>query len=76
MKRTIRGVLMGGAAVVALAPIGCQTYQVGQVLPSGYHLVDDVQYFPKGPEFPLRNELNSMAAAEVEFRPVEDYIKP
>lgn len=55
-----------GFAVAAVSIAGCQTYQVGQVLPSGYHMRDDVQYFPKGPQFPLANELNSMQAAEAE----------
>ena len=58
------------AAVLALPLVGsgCQTYQVGQSLPSGFHMWDDVQYFPKGPRFPLRNELDAMQAAEVEHR--------
>jgi hypothetical protein len=30
---------------------------------------DDVTYFPKGPQFPLVNELNAMQAAEEEARP-------
>ncbi|MGL4462514.1 MAG: hypothetical protein ACRDD1_03120 [Planctomycetia bacterium] len=48
------------------AGVGCQTYQAGQVLPSGRHLRDDVDYFPKGPQFPLANELNAMQQAEAE----------
>ena len=51
-----------------MAITGCQTYEVGQVLPSPYHLMDDPQYFPKGPDFPLANELNSMSDAEEEHR--------
>lgn len=69
MTRLIRWsacLIFGGTAV--LASTGCQTYEVGQVLPSGYHLEDDPQYFPKGPEFPLANELNAMADAEQEYR--------
>lgn len=53
-------------AACTLGNIGCQTYQIGQVLPSPYHMRDDIQYFPKGPRFPLANELNAMQAAEVE----------
>lgn len=49
-----------------LTATGCQTYQVGQVLPSAYHWKDDVQYFPKGPTFPLANELNAQQQAEAE----------
>lgn len=55
-------------AVGLLSGIGCQTYQVGQVLPSPYHMRDDVQYFPKGPRFPLANELNAMQQAEAEHQ--------
>jgi hypothetical protein len=49
-----------------IGAVGCQTYQNGQVLPSAYHLRDDIQYFPKGPQFPLANELSAMQAAESE----------
>ena len=56
------------AASTALGSVGCQTYQLGQVLPSPYHLRDDIQYFPKGPDFPLANELNAMSDAEREYR--------
>jgi hypothetical protein len=27
---------------------------------------DDLQYFPKGPDFPLANELNALQAAEID----------
>ena len=49
-----------------LTATGCQTYELGQVLPSGRHMRDDIQYFPKGPDFPLANELNAMQSAEAE----------
>lgn len=58
-------------AGMALGGVGCQTYQVGQVLPSPYYWRDDVQYFPKGPQFPLANELNSMQQAEAERQAAE-----
>lgn len=72
--------VLGGAGMIAssriwlgiaclgagLAGSGCQTYQVGQVLPSAYHMRDDVQYFPRGSHFPLANELNAMQAAQAE----------
>ncbi len=76
MNRAIRWAMATGAAVATCAGVGCQTYQVGQVLPSGYHLNDDVDYHPTGPEFPLRNELNSMSQAEVEFRGTEEMRTP
>lgn len=54
-------------ATGSLTGAGCQTYQNGQVLPSPYaSLRDDIQYFPKGPQFPLANELSAMQAAETE----------
>lgn len=67
MNATIRRTVLGMTfAAGALAGSGCQTYEVGQVLPSAYHLKDDVQYFPRGPRFPLANELNAQQAAEAE----------
>jgi hypothetical protein len=66
MMRLTRVALSGVMAAVALTSAGCQTYMVGQALPSGNHMRDDVQYFPKGPQFPLANELNAMQAAEQE----------
>lgn len=52
-----------------MSSVGCQTYQVGQVLPSPKYMRDDVQYFPKGPQFPLMNELNAMEQAEADYNP-------
>lgn len=66
MKKSARCVLVGMVIAAATVTTGCQTYQVGQVLPSAYHWKDDVQYFPKGPTFPLANELNAMQQAETE----------
>lgn len=67
MKVSIRSCLAGAVlATVAMGNIGCQTYEVGQVLPSGFHMRDDLLYIPKGPHFPLSNELNSMQQAESE----------
>lgn len=49
----------GGLALVALVAscglTGCQTSVGGQIMPSGYYLRDDVQFFPAGPEFLLYN---------------------
>lgn len=44
------------AVLVSVAATGCQTTVGGQTLPSAYYLLDDVQYFPKGPETPLFNQ--------------------
>ena len=67
-KSRLRRWAAAGAALAAstLGAVGCQTYELGQVLPSPYHMRDDIQYFPKGPQFPLTNELNAMQAAEAE----------
>lgn len=52
-------VLVGG-----LCPaVGCQVSVAGQTLPSPYYLMDDVQYFPAGPENKLANETAAMKAA-------------
>lgn len=67
MRRSIRWCATGAfLAIGSLSNVACQTTQMGQVLPSPYHMLDDIQYFPKGPRFPLANELNAMQAAEAE----------
>lgn len=69
MKKPHRWMVsMGVLALVGLTNAGCQTYQMGQVLPSAHHMRDDIQYFPKGPQFPLAQELDAMQAAESEHR--------
>lgn len=69
MIRTLRtGLCLMTLTAGALGSVGCQTYQLGQILPSPGHLRDDIQYFPKGPDFPLANELNAMSDAEREYR--------
>lgn len=67
---SLRGMLAGGLLLaVGLQNVGCQTYQVGQVLPSAAHMRDDLFYARKGPQFPLQHELDAMQQAEAE-RPV------
>ena len=39
---------------------GCQVDVSGQTLPSPYWYMDDVQYFPAGPEFKLSREVARM----------------
>ncbi|MEL7497564.1 MAG: hypothetical protein AAFN77_08135 [Planctomycetota bacterium] len=58
-------VLTGIAIVGAVASTGCQTSIGGQTLPSGHYLRDDIQYFPKGPEFKLQREAAALKAARV-----------
>ncbi|GIW93992.1 MAG: hypothetical protein KatS3mg110_2033 [Pirellulaceae bacterium] len=54
----------GLALTCLVVSSGCQITEGGQTLPSGYYLSDDVQYFPKGPEFKLSRE----AAALKEYK--------
>lgn len=69
MSTTVRRIMSGMVfAMVCVATTGCQTYQLGQVLPTPYFMRDDIQYFPKGPQHPLANELNAMQAAEAEHQ--------
>lgn len=71
MKISSRHLLVGAVlAAAGLSNVGCQTYEVGQVLPSPWHLRDDLHYFPRGPRFPLANELNAQQGAEAERTPV------
>lgn len=51
-----RAALWSAAAVGLLtASVGCQVEYAGMTLPSGKYMHDDVQYFPRGPEFPWAN---------------------
>ena len=54
--------LLGGLA----SSVGCQVSVAGQTLPSPYYLIDDVQYFPAGPENKLSNETAALKCAQVE----------
>ncbi|HMO12738.1 MAG TPA: hypothetical protein PKD64_14850 [Pirellulaceae bacterium] len=64
LTRSVAGMLALGAAVLSCAAFsGCQVSVGGQTLPSAYYLKDDLQYFPKGPEFKLTNEANALKAA-------------
>lgn len=50
----------------ALSATGCQISVAGQTLPSPYYFLDDVQYFPAGPEMKLSKEAAAMQAAKAE----------
>jgi hypothetical protein len=54
--------LLGGLA----SSVGCQVSVAGQTLPSPYYLMDDVQYFPAGPENKLANETAALKRAQAE----------
>ena len=47
----------------AFSMTGCQVSVGGQTLPSAYFLDDDIQYFPKGPEFKLSREAAALKEA-------------
>jgi len=51
------------AAMAIAATTGCQVDVGGQTLPSPYYMTDDVQYFPKGPEFKLAREAAALKEA-------------
>ncbi len=67
MKKRSLGLLLCGAMLLSsLAITGCQVSVGGQTLPSGFYLNDDIQYFPKGPEFKLSREAAALKAARSE----------
>ena len=67
MRVSARSALLCATVALVLSSTGCQTYELGQVLPSPAFLRDDIQYFPKGTDFPLSQELNAMQAAEADL---------
>ena len=59
--------LLASAAFGATFLTGCQVDVGGQTLPSAYHLQDDIQYFPAGPEFKLSREAAAQKAYQKEL---------
>lgn len=62
---TVRGLgqnlLLGAALLLCGTSVGCfQSSVNGQTLPSAYYLEDDVQYFMKGPETKLPNQIRAL----------------
>ena len=59
---------LGGAAiaVMTIASTGCQVDVAGQTMPSPYYQYDDIQIYPRGPEFKLQNEADAMQAYRAE----------
>ena len=61
-----RGTLVTGLLISATST-GCfQTTVGGQTLPSAYYLDDDVQYFPKGSEQKLANQIRALERYKAE----------
>lgn len=54
------GMLVTGLLITVTASGCLQTTIAGQALPSAYYLDDDVQYFPKGPEQKLANQIRAL----------------
>lgn len=65
-NRTLAILFCGAMLVSCLATTGCQVSVGGQTLPSAYFINDDIQYFPKGPEFKLSREAAELKKARAE----------
>ena len=67
------GILLAVTAVIAIniCLTGCQTTVGGQTLPSPDYLIDDVQYFPAGPE----NQLTNTIEAQKQYRDQQNEIR-
>ena len=62
-NRYIGWMLCAATLACCLSTTGCQVSVGGQTLPSPYFLDDDIQYFPRGPEFKLTREAAALKAA-------------
>ncbi len=62
-RHSWRRTLYSAGLCASLGLTGCQVDVGGQTLPSPYYQLDDIQYFPPGPEFKLSRE----AAAQKAF---------
>ena len=68
LKKTWLTLILCGVALFStFAMTGCQVSIGGQTLPSPYFLKDDIQYFPKGPEFKLSREAAALKEARAQF---------
>ncbi len=61
-RESLRRMLALSAVLAAAGLTGCQSDVGGQVLPSAWYQLDDVQYFAPGPEFKLSKEAAAMKA--------------
>ena len=62
----INGIMCAAMLASAAAFSGCQVSVAGQTLPSAHYFDDDIQYFRKGPEFPLSKEAAALKAAQAD----------
>jgi len=65
-NRSLGWMLCAAALLSCISTAGCQVSVGGQTLPSSYFLNDDIQYFPKGPEFKLTREAAALKAARAQ----------
>lgn len=65
-NRYLGWMLCAATLLCGLSTTGCQVSLGGQTLPSAYFLNDDIQYFPKGPEFKLTREAAALKAARAQ----------
>ena len=65
-NRSIHIALGVATLLSAAVTTGCQVSVAGQTLPSSFYQQDDVQYFPKGPEFKLAREAAALKEARAE----------
>ncbi|WP_425396092.1 hypothetical protein [Aeoliella sp.] len=70
MNHKLSQAACGAVILASMALTGCQGLYSGQVLPSGYYLQDDVQYFAPGPEFKLAREAQALEEAKAEIESV------
>ena len=64
IKNSIRMCMCGLGLAAALGATGCQVSVGGQTLPSPYYQLDDIQYFPAGPEMKLSREAAALQQAK------------
>lgn len=65
-SRVLSLALCAGAVVAAVSSTGCQVSIGGQTLPSAHYMNDDIQYFPRGPEFKLSREAAALKEARAD----------
>ena len=63
-RQSWRRALYSVGLCASLGLTGCQVDVGGQTLPSPYYQLDDIQYFPPGPEFKLSREAAAQKAFE------------
>lgn len=66
-RKRLSQIVWGGLLLSSILPaVGCQVSIGGQTLPSPHYRRDDLQYFPKGPEFKLQQEAAALKQARSE----------